>query len=344
MKEKIIELAPIRESPADFDELEKRLRKFFRDYFYLPLLKELDLPKKTIQNAAHSNPLMDALFSGRVGYQSGIFSGEFSASIAKELKALGATFDKKTAIYRLDEARLPQEMKNLISASQLRFVQSMAKLDQKLSEVVPSKLTEQLKCADIFDQSLFKADKSFEKNVKHLSTVPRLSDSQRERISLEWQNNMKLWIAGWTEDQIKTLRKGIFEDIVKGARRESFIPPILKITKTIQDSHDEAVNKAKFLAHQESRLLMAKFKEVRYTDAGIHEYIWRCVHRPHDESPKKHTPGNVRYQHGKLDGQICRWDAPPITTNPGQPTRRNNPGQDYNCRCFARPILRVKSA
>jgi uncharacterized protein with gpF-like domain len=309
-------------------------------YLYLPLLKELELPQKTIKNAAHSDPLINALFTGQVNYSAGTFYGKFNAAISKRLRELGATFDRKTSTYKLKESELPIEIRNVISASKVRFEEKMKKLDDKLAKIIPEELAEQFKCADIFDKTLWKADRDFSKNVKKITVAPQLTDAQRKKIADEWQNNMKLWIRGWTEDQIKELRKNIFEDVMKGTRRDAHVPAIFEVTKTIQKSHEKAVNKAKFLAHQETRLLMAKFKEVRYTEVGFHEYIWRTVHRPVDSSPDHHTLGNVRYSHGQLNNKIFRWDNPPVSTNPGEPARKNNPGQDYNCRCFARPIKR----
>lgn len=341
--EKIIELKIIEESPRTYDEIEARLKKFFREQIYFPILRELNLSKKIMKNAAHFNALMDALYTGRIHYLNGVFTGKLSAAISKELRAIGASFDHKTGTYRLPETDVPIQVMQVIQSTESHFLNKMAKLDKTLSELSPSGIANQFKCADLFDKTLFKADKEFRKNVKNITNPPQLTPEQRERIATDWQNNMKLWIKDWTEEQIKDLRKNIFEDVMSGKRRESLVPPILKITKTIQESHDQAVHKAKFLAHQETRLLMAKFKEVRYTDAGVHEYIWRCRHRPHDTSPQKHTPGNVRYSHGLLNGKIFSWANPPITSNPGQPLRRNNPGQDYNCFCQARPILRKKS-
>lgn len=339
---KIIELPTFEESKQSYDLLEARLKKFFRDHFYIPLLKELNLPKKTIQNAKDPNALKQALFEGRISFSGGRFSGKFNANISKELKAIGAKFDRTSGTFKLPLKNIPVEIKQLISASDLKFQQTLQKLDRKLAQVIPEELAENFKCADIFDRTLFKADTAFQKNVKNITVVPELSASAREKVSFEWQNNMKLSIRGWTEDQIKDMRKQVYEQITTGARREDLIPPIEKITRTIQKSHEQSLNKSKFLAHQESRLLIAKFKETRYTDAGISEYMWRCVHRPFDTRPDQHVLGNVRYSHGLLNGKIFKWSNPPLSTNPGQPARYNNPGQDFNCRCFARPILRKK--
>lgn len=337
---KKIELPPIRETKEDWDRLEKRLKELFKKQIYYPLLAELQISRKTLQNTAHPNPLMDALFIGRVVYSAGAFSGDFNAGISKELRGLGAKFNRKDGTYRLDWEDLPQEVKNIISSSYNRFQEKLASLDKKLASLSPEVIASELKAADLFDITMFKADREFRKNVKKIVIMPEVPKEIRERISKEWQNNMQLDIKNWTEQQIKDLRKKIYEGTFRGERREYFVPSIQKITETIQESYDESVNKAKFLARQETNLLMSSFKQARYEAAGSQSYIWRCVHRPHDQTPKQHTPGNVRYAHALLDGKEYKWSEPPITTNPGQPVRRNHPGQDYNCRCFARPIIR----
>jgi len=334
-----IELPPIRESKEDWDRLEKRLKELFKKLIYLPLLAELQIPKKTLKNTAHPNPLMDALFTGDVIYHDGVFSGKFNAQISKALKEIGARFDKRRAVWKLDWSELPLEMKNTIASSFDRFQKRIEQVDKALETISPEVVAAQFKASDLFDKTIFKADREFRVNVRKIVVMPELTKEQRKEIADRWQNNMKLDIKDWTEEQVKKLRAQIYEGVMRGERREYFLNPILKVTKTIQESYDEAVNKAKFLARQETNLMMAQFKQTRYQDAGSESYIWRCVHRPHDQNPKHHTPGNVRYSHGLLDGKTYRWDTPPITTNPGQPVRRNHPGQDYNCRCFARPLL-----
>ena len=121
-----------------------------------------------------------------------------------------------------------------------------------------------------------------------------------------------------------------------GNRREALI-------KKFMESYNVTENKAKVWARQETNLLMAKFKETKYLEAGVEEYEWRCVHMPHQPSPTAiYKPGEVRYSHAILEGKIFSWKNPPVTTRPGEKQRRNNPGQDYQCRCFALPLVRFK--
>lgn len=338
---KIIELPATQESGKYYDLLEKRIKVFFRKYYYYPLLEQLGLPKKIVKNAAPT-PLEDALFSGKVFYSQGAFRGSFNAGISKELRDLGAKFDRKSSSFKIPLSQVSPQLKNLISASLTNFKRKMDEIDQKLSKIIPEEIAANFHAEDIFDQALYKTDQDFKKDVKKITVTPDITPDQRKKIASEWQENTRLNIAGWTEQQIKELRKNIYEDVLAGSRKESFVSPILKVTQTIQKDYDKAISKAKFIAHQETRILMSTFKQARYEEAGSRSYIWRCVHRPHDATPKMHIPGNVRYSHGLLDGKEFEWSSPPITSNPGEPTRRNNPGTDFNCRCFARPLIRVR--
>ncbi len=117
--------------------------------------------------------------------------------------------------------------------------------------------------------------------------------------------------------------------ITAGNRYDSLI-------KVIERQYGVMTSKARFIARQETNLFLAAFKKARYTSAGSQTYIWGCVKMPHDTSPDHHTLGNVRYYHGILEGSIQRWDNPPPTDAKGN---RNNPLEDFGCRCFAIPQI-----
>jgi SPP1 gp7 family putative phage head morphogenesis protein len=321
MSERVKTLAPIRETTEDYDEAERRLKLLFKREIYFPILKELQEPQNILRN--DSEVLAEALRSGRVTYWHGRFTGKFNAAISKKLKRLGAEW-RKGAWY-LPKSSLPMDVRTQISASEFYFQKKLEKIDQRLAQILPENVADKVKVADCFDRAIWKTDRSFRKSVEGLAIAPKLSPEARKKIADEWQNNMKLWIKDFTEKEIVRLRKDLQTRAFQGDRREGAV-------KTIQDSYGVSANKAKFLARQETSLLMTKFKETRYLDAGVKEYIWGCV-----AGTARHP---VRPSHKILEGKIFRWDAPPVTTAPGEPQRRNNPGQDYNCRCFAKPIVR----
>lgn len=327
---KILELRPIKDSAKDYEKIEMRIKRAFLDLLYKPLLKELSIKIK-VSNARED--LIEGLRSGKVTFSQGAFRGQFNASISKELRSLGAVWDRKTSSFKIRKADLPYPIREAIGVSEIYFQQKLARIDKKLSQILPVEIADKINVTDLFDSALFKVEKDFQKSIEKITVAPELTASQRVKIASEWQNNMDLWIKGFAEEHIKQLRKTVRDSALKGNRFES-------LTKGIQTSYGVTARKAKFLARQETNLLMASFKEARYIDAGVNSYRWGCVKMPHDKTPHQHIPGNVRYAHGILEGKIFRFDDPPVTSNPGEPERRNNPMQDYNCRCFARPIVK----
>lgn len=321
---KIVELRPVRETHEEYDRIEARIKRAFKLLLYIPLLKDLSLETSTISNSL--DDLVKALQTGRITVSRGTFRGKFDAATSKELKKLGAKWNRKSGTFSLPTTEQPMEIRDAIYTGQQRYRERIARIDKRLSEIKPAEISGKIKTADLFDSILSKTDREVGKTLKGITTVaPKLSDREREKIADEWANNMDLWINNFTENETKKLRRDIARSVFAGNRREVLV-------KTIQKSYGVTANKAKFLARQETGLLMAKFKESRYTSLGINEYKWRCV-----AGSPSHP---VRPSHKILDGKIFRWDDPPVTTAPDEPLRRNNPGQDYNCRCQAVPIVR----
>lgn len=322
---KTIELKPIRETKDDYDALEARIRELFRREIFLPLVRELKINPNILQNSR--DDLLSAIQSGQISFSRGSFKGQFNSAISRELRKIGAKWDRTQGSWKVPASSLPIDVRAAISASESVFAQKLAKIDERLRKLLPEEIADRLKVSNIFDRALFKVEREFQASVAGITVAPKLSDEQRKRIADEYSNNMKLYIKDFSEKQITELRADVQKSVFTGNRYESLVD-------TIQKRYEVSANKAKFLARQETSLLMTKFKETRYADAGVKEYIWGCV-----VGSPKHP---VRPAHKKLEGKIFRWDDPPITTEPGEPVRRNNPGQDFNCRCFARPIVRFK--
>lgn len=322
---KTVELRPIKESTSDYEDAERRIRELFRKEIYAPLMRLLGVQGAAFKNS--KDPLIDAIQTGRIAFSRGVFSGKFSASISKELKRIGAEWDRKTGTFRILQASLPDSVREAVKASEFRFAEKIAEIDRRLAQILPDEIAGKVKLADTFDRALWKTERDFEASIKGITVAPQLTPERRKRIADEWETNMQLYIKDFTEKEILKLRGEMKKSVFTGNRYESAI-------KTIQRSYGVSANKAKFLARQETSLLMTKFKETRYTDAGVNEYKWGTV-----AGSKLHP---VRPAHKRLEGKTFRWDDPPITTEPGEPVRRNNPGQDFNCRCFAKPVVRFK--
>lgn len=326
---KIIELKPIRETPQEYDRIKAKITELFREEIYLPLMEELGASKKNlIKNS--TDDLLDAITGGQIYFYRGKFTGKFNSTISRELYRLGARWNKKESAFEIPRSKLRVEIKSAIDLAHTRFQRTAEQIDKKISSISPEEIAEKLKVEHIFDATLWKVNREFEKSIKGITVAPQLTAHRRERIAQEYTENLKLHIQGWIREEVVDLREKIQKSAFQGFRYESMV-------KTIQKSYGVSENKAQFLARQETNLLISKFKEVRYADSGVKEYKWKSV----VGSP--HHP--VRPRHQKLNdlsmkGELFRFDQPPIVTEPGQRVRRGNPGEDFGCRCIAIPVVK----
>lgn len=321
-------LKPVRERPEYFEAIEKEIKRFFKREFYMPLMQELGAKSGTLQNSM--DDLWQAIASGQIHYVNGRFEGTFNSTISKELKKLGAVWDRSRKAWTIPRSLLPADIGGAIQASYDRFKKMAERVNRKLEAVTPDELTGQLRLEALFDSTLYRVNKDLEATLQGITVGPQLSAEGRKRIAAEYAENLALHIRGFMQKEILELRGAIVEQAFTGYRYEALVD-------TIRKSYAVSQRKAKFLARQETSLLMTKFKQVRYQEAGVNQYRWSCVKMPHDKTPDQHTLGNVRYYHGLLDGKIFSWDNPPTVDAKGS---KKNPGQDYNCRCAAIPLVR----
>lgn len=334
------ELTPQPENDNNYEAIEAQIKKLWKDKIYLPLLKELG-EKQKILNARDG--LLEAIRTGRIQFYRGEFTGRFSALISKEIKALGGTWNRQTRTWKLPQVSLPMEVRNAISASEVNFQTKINALDRKLAQILPEEIAGSLKISKFIDSTLWKVDRDFKASLRKLAISPQLTDAQKKRIVDEWQLNLKLPIVNWTEKEVEKLRKEIQESVFAGNRRDALV-------KIIKGSHQSSLSKAKFIARQETRLLLTKFKQTQYQDAGVDLYKWRCANRPHQPAGAPYKKGEVRHDHAILENKIFKWDDSFEVDLNGRrkagglqkPNGKDNPGQDYNCRCFAIPIVQFK--
>lgn len=323
----MIQLKPIKIPTIEWEQIEEKIKDLFKREIYFPLLKEFYGNKNKLSNSQED--LVSALQSGRITFYRGLFSGKFNASISKELRKLGATWNRSKKCYSLAQKDLPMELRIAIASSESKFLEKVKKIDQKIAAVVPERLAEKLKIEHLFDRSLWKVNKSFEESVKAITVPPQLSERAAQALRMQWRDNMNLSIKGILEEVLPKLRKDIQASVYQGNRYGS-------VVKTLQDSYGLSASRAKYVARNETNLLMAKFKQEKLADVGIHQYYWRCV---------KGTPDHqVRPIHRELNdksdkGEIHDFRNPPVAEATGE---RYNPHERNNCRCTAIPIVQFK--
>lgn len=328
---KIKELKPIRERPEFYEEIERRIVQLFKKQIYVPIIEALggDKPKAILNSR---DDLLSALRTGKITYHRGHFSGRFNSGLSAELYKINAKWESKTRTFYLPPSKLPQDVKSAIAASEVKMKDTINRINEKLNSIAPEDLIGKLHIEDLFDTTLAKIDEEVRKTMKSITVAPQLTPERRKFIAKRYTTNMKLDIKTWSEKHIIELRQKMEKSTFTGYRHESMV-------KTIQGSYGVAKRKAKFLASQETRLLLTTFKQARYQDAGVNSYKWRCV-----RGTAAHP---VRPRHQELNdmsdrGHIFHFDDPPIVSEPGQRVRRANAGSDFNCRCVSIPIVKFK--
>jgi SPP1 gp7 family putative phage head morphogenesis protein len=84
-------------------------------------------------------------------------------------------------------------------------------------------------------------------------------------------------------------------------------------------------NRATLIARTETARTASVLTQARAEYVGSDSYVWK-------------TAGDwkVRPSHRRLEGSVQRWDTPPLSD---PPDHHSHPGQIFNCRCVALPII-----
>lgn len=313
-------------SPEFYEAIEKQIKIALLRDLYTPLMAELEMREEKIKNAV-PNFLIEDIMKSKIVHNKGVFRGKFNARTSKALLALGAKFDKKKGTFSLNMDKMPMDLRSAISASESRLSRKLKAIDDRLANILPEEIAESISLQKIFDANIYKMQKDIDATVKGISVPTNLTDESRALIARQYSDNVKLSIKSWTQDQVKTLREDVERATFAGNRFESMAASLVK-------NYGLSQNKAKFIARQESKLLMASFKEARYASAGVYEYTWIAVRGSADHPVR---PIHQALADASKTGKIYRFDDPPVVNEKGD---RKNPGEDYGCRCKARAVVR----
>ncbi len=131
------------------------------------------------------------------------------------------------------------------------------------------------------------------------------------------EQNVSL-IKSIPEEYLKKIESMVRSTVERGVSTE-------KLTQDILDQFEVTRSRAHLIARDQISKYNGKLTELRQREAGVSRYVWSTSK---DE--------RVRPKHTAVDGQIFSWDNPPPVGNDGE---KLHPGEDYQCRCCALPIL-----
>lgn len=305
-----------------YTSLEKDFQKAFFDIIfapvYAPLKKLFDKQNIFLENQK-TFAIERALKSGQIQFIDGVFSGKFSASIGKELRDIGAVFDKRRGIYKIKLSDMPDKLKVISANSNDLIKKAIQSSNASLNETLKN-LDSLIDTVDInYSQPLDLIESDFNETVKATDIITISEKDFIKNLADKYSQNVKPTIKDWAEEEILKLRGLIEQNVIEGYRSTNLI-------EKIKYRFDVSTNKAKSLARQETSLLKTEFRKERFTQAGVTSFEW---------SSSKDV--RVRPYHRFLDGKIFSYSNPPII-NP-ETGQKGLPGQDFGCRCVDIALL-----
>lgn len=309
------QLKPVALKTTYYRDTEKEIRLFFERVIFAPLYEKLKKANVQIKNS--NSPLYDALQTGRVYYDAGYIYGNYNSRISKNLREAGAKYDRKKRAWHLPISKASPEIKIAIQLAETQMVDLQAQLVQTLDDIDVGQELAQYEFK--FDDTVERMNDDINKTLDKVTIPVEFTEDQEQAIKQQWQENLEIYIKEWSDDNILAMRKSITENVVAGRRAS-------QMEKTISTKYGQSKSKARFLARQETSILLSKMRETRYGNAGIFKYRW---------STSKDS--RVRDRHRHLDGGIFTFDNPPIVDL--ETGRKANAGEDFNCRCVAIPII-----
>lgn len=312
-----------------YAEIRKEIERILDEILYKPLLETLreysafktttgKLSKKYDRKGHLTNekrdPLYLAIKDGTVWYEDGQFKGQFNARISKRIKDLGGHYNKKSKTWGIEKSLVPAEILAGSAIAATRYETLRKAIFSTLDNVNIESINMISKIPDKYGQAITWINDDFQKTVKAVTIAPDMTQEQWGQLTAEYSESLDRYVKDWTQENVLKLREMVQKEALGGKRADS-------IAKIIEQNYGVGKRKAQFLASQETRLLMSKFKEIRYRDVGSTKYRWKT-------SGKE----NVRHDHKLLNNTIQLWSNPPITNL--KTGARNHAGEDFNCNCI----------
>jgi SPP1 gp7 family putative phage head morphogenesis protein len=176
-----------------------------------------------------------------------------------------------------------------------------------------------------------------------------IGEPWEEPILKAWTNRNVNLIKGLTEEYRKKIKETVLSGWQSGITAEELAKQLTEINQNFATGGFKIVNGRKIRKQSRSMLiardqinkLNGMYSRRRQLEAGVEMYTWITM-----------ADERVRPRHRVLDGKICRWDDPTVYANSieealaGEWRSRGDigavllhPGQDFQCRCQADPVL-----
>lgn len=305
--------------------IQRALWSYLWEGIYKPMFEIMAI-KPTIKaknSMEGEKEIIKALNDGKINYIEGVgfkAKDKFSNRISLILETWGAKFDKWERVYRISREDIPTDVLQAVAQNKILQEQKIKEIEKYLDEVIKNipyqidSMAFNKEVVTILDE----AGRQVKKNVRSINLiVPELTEEQKEEIAREYTNNMKFYIKDWEEKKIPEMRAKVQQLTLAGYRADT-------VADLIEKEYNIGKNKAKFLAQNETSIMLAEYKKVTYQEMGFDKFVWRTI-----------IDGKERKLHEKLNGTTWKWNDPPVIDE--RTLQKGLPGETYNCRCQAQP-------
>ena len=298
------------------DPVQKDLEYYFYELFWREILEAVKDPY-FLMNA--NNALISAIRRGVVRYENGKFVGEFSMRVSAELDKF-ARFDKRSKTW----VGVPPANVSAAAAVANNKAKSLNEKISSLIDAIPDRVAgaiDSLKYS--IEQPLYEMNMQASEDLKNIGVVLDVKPEISKSITQDYTNSMNQHVKDWSQKQSERLSLMVQKNVVGGYNR-------LELIDLISNEYGVTMDKAKFLARQETTLLTSTVRDSRYQNAGIKKYRWSAT-------GGKTGDGRTRDSHRELHGQVFFYSSPPVIDQ--RTGQKGNPGQAYGCRCTAIPLI-----
>ena len=324
----------------DFKQLEAytklirdKLNKELWELVYKPMFK---LARIEPVASNDDNPIKEALKGGVIYYENGGFksSEKFSNRLTKALLSIGARYDRWENSFKIAIEDLPQEIWDTIKQSIQKAQKNLSQINQFLQyiEMNINSIIETMIFDDEVGTVLNDVQGKMHKNINVIevelspedvenihNTINHGFKISEEDIKKNFNESIQHYTKDFLTKRVPEIRRKVQQAILDGYRE-------IDVQKMLETEYGIMERKAKFLAQNETSIMLAQIKKVHYSAVGFDSFMWHTI-----------LDARERPLHRQLNGKIFRFDEPPVIDE--KTGQRGLPGETYNCRCDLTPIM-----
>lgn len=269
--------------------------------------------------------LEKAIINNKVRFIDNRFFGSFTKEVAKEIRDLGGVYNTVSKTYKMPNGTLKGNIISAIQTADLKNKQKATRLIENINKInLDDFVIDDSEYKEFFQKVLktttSEVKKSFKKANYQVGVSQTYTEAELLQIAKEYTENTQLYVKNFLQDEINLMRKEVWQNVESGKRARN-------LEGFLQERFDVGKRKAKFLARQETSLCVNAQKRTLYDRADVVSYIWQTS-----------EDNRVRHDHKELDGKIFTYNQKAVVNK--LTGKKANPGEDWNCRCVDRPIIK----